>query len=255
MKRLWLLAGSLATVPALAFGTYAIVSFLAHETVTERATFEAAGVTAVELSSELGNVEITGADVEEISLTARIDHGLRRTRHSAEVDGNTLVVRDDCPTGIPVWCRVDYELEIPSSLRVQITAENGRVTVRDVDGGVQIRGGNGAVDVARVAGDVDLRTGNGRIEARGVDGGRVTARTGNGAIALSFVRPPDAVETRTGNGSIEVVVPQDETAYRLEVTTTFAGATDTAVRTDPTSERTIVARTSAGSITVRYPTG
>lgn len=255
MQRLWLVIGGIAATLALAMGTYSAVSVIAHEEVVERRTFDAAGLTAVDLRGENGNVEIVGADVEEISLVAEIDHGLRRTEYSAVVDGTTLVVRDDCPPAAQVWCRVDHRLVVPNGLTIDVRSDNGRITGRDLSGQVTVRGRNGSVELARIAGDLDVRTDNGRIEARGVSGASVRAHTDNGRIELGFADAPRVVDTKSHNGSIDIVVPDDGTAYRLDIDTRFTGSIDAAIRTDPTSEHFISARTSNGSVTVRYPTG
>jgi DUF4097 and DUF4098 domain-containing protein YvlB len=60
------------------------------------------------------------------------------------------------------------------------------------------------------------------------------------------------VYARTQNGSIEVVVPDTDVLYRVEMDTSHGG-TDNLVRTDPNSDRTIDLSTSNGSITVRPP--
>ena len=112
-----MIVGSLLTVAVLAFGTYSVVNHVAHEEVTETATFSADGVTQVRLHNENGRVEIVGDDVDEISLVAEVSHGLRRTVTHAGIEGDTLVVDMDCPTGIPVWCSVDYRLVVPERPR------------------------------------------------------------------------------------------------------------------------------------------
>lgn len=255
MQRLWLVIGGIIAAFALALGTYTAVSVIAHEEVVERRTFDAASITALDLRGENGNVEIVGRDVQEISLVAEIDHGLRRTEHSAVVDGTTLVVRDDCPTGVQVWCRVDHRLVVPADLAIDVTADNGRITGRDLTGAVTVRGRNGSVDLARIAGGLDVRTNNGRIDVRGITSTAVRAHTDNGRIELGFAETPDDVDTKSHNGSIDISVPDDGTAYRLDIDTRFTGSIDTSVRTDPTSDRAISARTSNGSVTVRYPSG
>lgn len=255
MQRLWLAVGTIVTVPALGLGTYAVVSLIAHEHVTERTTFEAAGVTAIDLDGDLGDVDIVGSDVDEITMVAEIDHGLRRTRYSAEIVRSTLVVRDDCPTGVHVWCRVDYELVVPADGAVHVRTGNGRVAVRDVDGPVSVDSGNGALELRGLTGDLQLLTRNGRISGHGLAGDAVRAESRNGAIRLGFVDAPTSVGIESRNGSVEVVVPDDDATYRVDVTTRFTGASNSSIRTDPESHRSIVARTHNGSVTLRYPTG
>jgi hypothetical protein len=256
MGRLWIIVGSILTVAALAFSTYSVINHVAHEEVTERATFSADGLTSVRLHNENGQVEIVGDDVDEISLVANVSHGLRRTVTHADVEGDTLVVDMDCPTGIPVWCSVDYHLVVPNDLAIDVRNENGRLTVRDLDGDVTAHGDNGSVDLARLGGDVHAETQNGSIEAGGLTADEVHAESRHGSVHLTFADAPTTVTAQTREGSVEVVVPDDDATYRVDADVRgFGGSADASVRTDPESERSIIASTNHGSVKVRYPTG
>ncbi|MEJ7583757.1 MAG: hypothetical protein WKF43_06615 [Acidimicrobiales bacterium] len=254
MHRLWLLVGSFLTVAALGFATFNVVSVMAHEEMTVDATFPAAGLSSVRLDTESGRVEIVGDDVEEITLVAEISHGIRRTGHEATVDGDTLVVRSDCPTLPTVWCRVAYRLVVPGDLASDVHTDDGRLILRDLRGDVRADGDSGSVVLARLSGDVDASTDDGSVRATGLGGATVAARSTHGAVRLSFADAPTAVTARTSDGAVEVVVPDDDATYRVDVDN-FVGSTDTAIRIDPGSDRSITATTDNGSVTVRYPTG
>ncbi|MEW6153248.1 MAG: DUF4097 family beta strand repeat-containing protein [Actinomycetota bacterium] len=254
-RRGWLVAGSVVAGAAVVFATWSLLNMVAREIVTERSTFGAAGLTGLDIDGLHGRVEVVGASVDEVTVEARITHGLRRTGHDVRVEDGVLRLTTDCPPGPPLWCNIDYRVSVPSGLAVEATTRNGSVALRDLDGPVTARTSNGAVRVARMGGDLDIRTSNGSIEARALTSATVTARTSNGAVELTFAAAPTIVDARTSNGSVEVVVPDGPTTYRLDMQTSFVGSTDTAVRTDPASPRSITARTSNGSITVRYPTG
>lgn len=254
MPRLWFLAGSVVTVAAIGAATFGAVSVIAHEEDTSSATFDAADIEVVRVDNERGTVEVLGGDVDQITVSADVSHGLFRTDTSAHVEGSALVVDMDCPPGPPLWCEADYRITVPADVAVEIDSTNGRTLVRDVDGDVSVDGRNGRIELVRVSGDVRAETSNGRITARGMRSARLEARSRNGSVRVAFAEPPTAVTARTENGSVDVVVPDDEEAYRVEVES-FVGGTDTAVRTDPGSARVIVALSRNGSVTVRYPTG
>ncbi|HEU5081932.1 MAG TPA: DUF4097 family beta strand repeat-containing protein [Acidimicrobiales bacterium] len=254
MPRLWLLAGSVVAVAALGGATFGAVSVIAHEEEATRGTFDATAVDVVRVDNHRGTVEVLGGDVDEITVTAEVSHGLFRTDTSAHVEDGALVVDMDCPPGPPLWCEADYRITVPADVAVEVDNGNGRTLVRDVDGDVAVDGRNGRIELVRVSGDVEAETSNGRITARGMRGARLEARSRNGSVRLAFAEPPTAVTARTENGSVDVVVPDDDEAYRVEVES-FVGGTDTAVRTDPGSERVIVGLSRNGSVTVRYPTG
>lgn len=254
MSRLWLLAGSALTVAALGSATFGAVSVIAHEERTETATFDAADVEVLRVENDRGTVEVLGGDVDEITVSVDVSHGLRRTETSARVDGGALVVEMDCPAGPHLWCAAHHRITVPADIAVHIDNANGRTLVRDVDGDVTVDGRNGRIELVRLGGDVEAETANGRIAGRGLRGEAVDARSENGSVRLAFAESPTSVTARTSNGSVEVVVPDGDEAYRVEAES-FVGGTDTAVRTDPGSERVIVALSRTGSVTVRYPSG
>jgi hypothetical protein len=254
MGRLWIIVGSLLTLAVLGFGTYSVVNQVAHEEVTETATFAADGLKKIRLHNENGRVEIVGDDVDQISLVAEVSHGLRRTVTHADVEGDTLVVDMDCPTGIPVWCSVDYQIVVPNDLDVDVRNENGHLTLQDLDGDVKAHGDNGGVELARLSGDVDVQTLNGSVRAGGLTVDTVRAESRHGSVRLTFAEAPTTVTARTRDGAVEVVVPDDDATYRVDADS-FVGSIDTPVRIDPSSERSITATTRHGSVTVRYPTG
>src|SRR5688572_26887266 len=242
MGRLWIVVGSAIAVVVLGFATYNLVSLIAHEEVTQTAAFDADGLTSLELHNDTGSVEIVGDDVDEVTVTMEVSHGLRRTVTEETIEGSALVLDMDCPTGIPTWCSVDYRIVVPRSVDLDVDNENGRTTIRDIDGDVLVEGDNGRVELARLSGDVDVGTDNGRVEASGLRGDTVHARSQQGSVRLSFAEAPTSVTARTRDGSIDIVVPDDEATYRVEADS-FVGSIDAAVRTDPRSDRAITAST------------
>ena len=225
-RRAWIVGGSILAALALLFGTAQIVSALARERTTEVSAFPAAGLRLLDVDSGNGTVEVLGGPVEEITVTARLSHGLRRTEHRATVEGDVLRVRSSCPL-LSSWCGVDYRIRVPAEVAVAIDVDNGRLIVRDVNGSVRVDGQNGSIELARLSGDLDVSTHNGRLESTGL---------------------------RSDNGRVDVVLPEPPDAYRVALDTDN-GATDIGVRTDPGSGRSIVGRTRNGDVTVRYATG
>lgn len=254
MQRLWLGFGSALALGAMGMGTFQVVGLLAHDETRETATFDAAGITDIRIENENGPVEITGADVDVITVEIEVSRGLLPTTHEAEVDGETLVLRGNCP-GMPVWCEVAYTVMVPRRTAVTADVDDGRLTLRDLDGPVSVDGDNGTIELFRLGGDVRVQDDNGRIEGVGLRSGTVDADTDNGRISLAFATAPTFVTATSNNGRIEVVVPDTEgDAYRVDARTDN-GSVDTAVRTDPVSDRSITVHSDNGHVAVRYPTG
>ena len=95
-----------------------------------------------------------------------------------------------------------------------------------------------------------MSTDNGRVEGIQLRSQRSTADSDNGRVQLEFAAAPTTVVATTDNGRVEVVVPDDGTAYRVDLRATTA-ARPIEVPIDPASHRTITVRTDNGSATAR----
>src|SRR5690606_23883603 len=72
MKQLWIILGSVVTVAVLTFGTFNVVSLLAHEEEDVSQVVAAAGIDLIDVAVDNGSIEVTGGDVDEVTLEARI---------------------------------------------------------------------------------------------------------------------------------------------------------------------------------------
>jgi hypothetical protein len=249
---LWRIGGALVVVPMLVYGVYQVVIALAHEEQTLRRSFDAAGITTLEVHNQAGgSVQVVGADIDTIRVRARVSHGLRRTDHSERVEGDRVVLASSCPLYGTDFCSVSYTVEVPSDIDLLLRTDSGRVGATDIDGTVDIGNDTGSIELVQVTGDINVHTDTGRIDASGLTGAQADASTDTGRIHLDFDVAPQAVQASTDTGSVEVVLPDDTATYRVE-TGTDTGGEVVSVRTDPSSTRSIVARTDTGDITIRY---
>jgi hypothetical protein len=95
--------------------------------------------------------------------------------------------------------RADLEIHAPRSVRVQVTASNGRVCLSGMRAAVSLKSSNGPVRVDDVVGDVDVHTSNARVHTHGTRG-KLVARSSNGKIDLEEHR--GSVDAATSNGTI-----------------------------------------------------
>jgi DUF4097 and DUF4098 domain-containing protein YvlB len=250
---LWLIGGSLITVAVLAVFTFNVVNLLAHEVVTEVTRVPAADVRLLDVRNADGKVEVVGGQVDEITVTAKVSHGLRPTRYRVDVEDGVLVIRSSCPF-MTSWCGVDQRITVPADLPIQASSSNGRITLEDLSGPVTASCSNGALELTRLSGDLQVDSDNGRVDGSGLESQVVDATSNNGFVRLEFSEPPRTVTASSSNGYVDVVIPDTPVAFRV-VAESANGGTDVGVRTDPSSERTIVANSSNGHVEVRYPTG
>lgn len=245
----WVIAG-LMIVGTLLWGLVQMVVALAHEERVETETFDAAAVTALRVDSASGRVTITATETSEISVRAAISDGLRSTGESREVIDGELVLRTTCPVFGSDFCRTSYDIEVPRDLPITVRTANGRTEITGAAGPIDINGDHGNVVLDRVTGPLVASTDNGVIHGIGLAMATADVDSDNGRVTLEFAAAPTNVEATTDNGSVEVVVPDDGTAYRVDLRT-GNGREDQQVRVDPASPRALTLSTSNGNVTVR----
>lgn len=247
----WLIPGAVLAIASVIWGTYNLLELLAHEVRTERSEFAADEISSVEVTSKNGAVTIVGADVDTVTVVARISDGWKATDVDVVVVGGVLEARSSCPL-LSTWCSTDFRITMPTAMAVRVDGSNGGVHASDLHGAIDLDTDNGRIEVADVSGSIRLTNDNGSIVGRRIGVSNVDAVTDNGRIELSFVEPPDDVRGRSQNGRVEVIVPDEEVAYRVQLDTDN-GSTSIDVRTDPASTHTIDLATHNGSVTVRPP--
>jgi len=214
MRVMWWIAGTVLFVGALTAGAYQVVTVLAHEERTETVAYPAADLTSVDVATGNGAVRVTTSDSDELVVQARISEGLRPTGEEQQVVGDTLRLRASCPNFGSDWCAVDYTLEVPRHMALVI------------------------------------RTDDGPIEGSDLGSVTVDADADHGRVSLAFAVPPEAVWATTDHGSVEVIVPDDGTAYHLDVETDHGERVEE-VPIDSSSARSITIRTDHGDASVR----
>ncbi|MCU1359548.1 MAG: putative lipoprotein, partial [Ilumatobacteraceae bacterium] len=232
-------------------GTFNIVDLVAHEMETRVVTFDAAGISVLDVSDDAGSVTIQSADVDQITVRARIGHGLRRSGSSVEVQGDRLVVRGSCPVIGSQWCDVRYTIEVPADVDVVVDGDSDRITVTGMTGTVQLHSDNGSIHASRLSGDLQLSADNGSIHGTELTSRSVHADSDNGSIELQLTTPPQTIDVTTDNGNIVVELPSGNEVYAVDISSDN-GSTDNGLRTDPASDRTVVATTDNGDVTLRY---
>jgi hypothetical protein len=253
VRFLWKLFAAILVLGTVVWGSYQVVTLLAHETHVEEQSFPAAGLTALRVDGSSGSITIAGADTDTIHVTAEISDGLRQTGESRRVVGDTLQLHSTCPNFGSDWCHVDYDVTVPRDLTVVVRSGDGSVDISGLRSAVTVGTDNGSVDLEDLSGDVHVGSDNGRITALRLGSPTVAADTDNGRLTLEFATAPTTVAATADNGRITVVVPNDGTGYRVE-TATDNGSEDVTVPRDDASAHTITARTDNGSITIRPAT-
>jgi hypothetical protein len=250
----WKVFGGAFVVIVLGFSAMQVAVMLAHEEYTEVDEFAAANVDIIEIHNSPGPVRVVASEsatADTIKVTTKVSDGFRPTGHSEAMEGNRLMLRGTCPVMFSSWCSVNYTVVTPPNVDVIVRSSEG-VTVTDIAGAVDVETGDGHVEAARLSGTVRLDTTDGGITATDLRSDDVDVHTVDGSLNVDFDESPRAIRAKTTDGSIEIVIPDDEAVFYRVESQTVDGSIDTPVRTDPNAERSIVVETTDGNLTVRY---
>ena len=244
-------------IATLGWGTYNVIALIAHEEYTEITRFDAAEIRSLDVSTVKGSVTVVGVadpDVAEVVVTAEISDGLRATGNRQEMVGDRLELAGSCPVLGSDWCSVDYELprarhglELRGRQLDDGSVSGLRHRPRPIDRSTRTTARSAS---PTSPGRCRCRPTTGSVEGTQLRSQQVTADADNGRVQLDFDEAPTTVIATTENGRVEVVVPDDGTAYRTDVQTDNGSAT-TGVPVDSSSERAITIRTENGSATAR----
>ena len=242
----------------VAFGLIALTSLSLIEWIGETTRYstrsvEARDITAIDVHTNAGAIVITGGDQDTIEIRRRASYTFAEPKFDEVTDSGTLTLDAHCSRTAFGPCDVGYTITVPARIAVRGRSGGGSITVRDIEGAVDIYSAAGGARAERVAGALLIRSSAGGITGSDLRSATVEADTSAGSVRLSFVEAPDAVRATTDAGSVTVIVPDDPTTYHV-TTDIGVGSEKTLIRTDPASPHSITASSSAGSVTLRYPT-
>jgi hypothetical protein len=157
------------------------------------------GVHALDVLSQSGSIPITGADVTDCNLVARVvaqaptEEEARdlaeRVEIVAQAAGTTLKIRSKEPNvSNNRWIGVSYTMTIPRRMNVRCDSRFGALDVSHIEGSLDGKSGNGAIKGQDIRGRIDLRTSFGSIECRDVTGSSIDLNSGNGGITATRPR-------------------------------------------------------------------
>lgn len=266
VRLVWILLGVVAAaLHVLSWGPSALVE-LARSTETVDTSFPADSVTAVEVRSEGGPVEVIGGAPDRATVSATVAHGLLTTDYRAELEGSTLVITADCPWGTTQRCSAAVTVSVPSAVSVtvstpdavsvesieepvDVSGDSGPVTLTGVDAPVTVRSDSGDIQLDDLSGPVTATTDSGSVTGQRIAASEWSATSDWGNISVDFTTPPDRVEVVSADGNVRIVVPGGENRYRVAV----SAGTDRAeigVVQDPDSPHDLDLRSETGQIRV-----
>jgi hypothetical protein len=187
-------------------------------------------VSALVVSSQVGNVTVTGGSGSTASVLEVSTYSTKPPVTTQTVSGGTLAVSYACPTELV--CAVYYDIQVPRTAAVQVTADAGKIAL------------------SGLAGQVTAKADAGLITATGLTGPSVSLTTDVGAISADFAAAPDTIAAVTRVGAITLRVPT-AASYTVTADASFGQAT-VRIPQAPAAPHTITATTDVGAILVAY---
>jgi hypothetical protein len=255
VRGLWLAVGSFFAAFTLLFSGVWVAAAFARDSDTFQETIDEPVARLVLDADAGGDLQVVGTQGDEVVVDGTVHRGLVTPDHHEDLAGETLTLSSDCgpigPIAIAVFCSLDYVVQVPADVDVEVHGIGGTVSVVGVDGDVDVHAVGGHVELDDLSGTVEVESHGGGVEATGLASPLVTADTAGGGVDLAFVVPPERVSVLSSGGGSTVLLPPGDAEYALD-TSASGGSEVIDVRTDPDAERVLKLRTSGGGITVRY---
>ncbi len=159
-----------------------------------------------------GGIQIKGENRSDVLIRACV-----QTTGATEQEAQTIAknirietspnVRAENAPDDGIW-GVSYEILVPRSTNLKLTALNGGISISGVEGTMEFQTQNGGISLSNVAGDVKGKTKNGGVSVAlsgsSWKGSRLDVETTNGGVHLSIPETYAArIETGTVNGGFK----------------------------------------------------
>lgn len=166
-----------------------------------------------------GGINVYGSSRKDILVRAKISANAR-TRERAEALAEEVKIHTDGgriyaegpDTRSKEWWSVEFEVEVPARMDLDLRAHNGGIAVADITGTLRMETLNGGIHLESVNGDVVAETTNGGLhvdlDGAGWVGKGLDAITTNGGVHLQVSDGYSAhLETGTVNGGVDIDFP------------------------------------------------
>lgn len=163
-----------------------------------------------------GGVSVKGEDRADVLVRACVQ-AWAPTEEAAKALAASIKIntsgeiKAEGPSGDKNW-GVSFEVRVPRATNTSLTANNGGISIGNVDGTAEFTTRNGGVNVSNLAGSVKGRTTNGGVNVTlsgsSWKGSGLDIQTTNGGVNLTMAQNYAAnVETGTVNGGYKSDIP------------------------------------------------
>lgn len=106
---------------------------------------------------------------------------------------------------------VHYKVRVPDGANIDIEADNGPISISDVNGTVVTRASNGPLSLRNLSGNIDATTKNGPISVRG-GSGTMKVQASNGPLSVDLDGSSwrnGSLDASTRNGPLSLKIPRN----------------------------------------------
>lgn len=268
-------SGLLAAVAAVAVSGCGIsIERTKHEHQDISYSLDSTGLKNLAFHVSSGDVQITGSSTNsQIQVHERLNY---TTNHKPapthRVSDGTLSLAYQCPgNGLSIGfseCSVDYTVQVPAALALDLHDGSGDVRLDHWKGDVQahlgsgnlvahdLTGstaafdlGSGDVGITGASGALKVHTSSGQVRLTSLRSVHVTGDSSSGDVTAAFVSPPTDAVLTTGSGQIRVTLPA-RYSYAVDASTDSGDRPQPRVPTDPNSPYHVRAHSSSGDVNV-----
>lgn len=225
--------GALLLTFLIACGAYGLSDVAARHSFDIRTSYP--GVQALQVEGGDGDVHLTAAPAgSAIAVVEHITEGLTSPHSEAVLaaDG-VLHLSAGCSSVFSNSCGASYSISVPAGVAVDARSADGSVEASNLTTSRALK----------------LRSSNGDVTALGIQAANVTLQSGNGDVAATLDQAPTRLEAGSGNGDVTLTVPN--TTYAVHASAGNGTVSDSTLRTDPSSSRTISVSSGNGDVTIR----
>ena len=214
---------------------------------TKNTTALFANVTKLDVKVGNGTLALANATGANVVVERKVTYLLRGPSLSQKVEGDTLVIRQNC-SGLHIGqCDTAYSILVPPSVATVIASDGGKVDLNGTQGLINVVTSGGEINANKTFGDLDFITDNGNVKGSDLSSLRTKATTKGGKIELTLAVAPTNVDVRSTDGNVSVQVPDENTAYKVD-----AGSTNNKssieLNNETNSPRLITARSDNGKV-------
>ncbi len=179
-----------------------------YERTVQRQAPLAAGSTLIAETS-FGSVTITGADVTECSVIARIC-GRAPTEEEAqllaeqvkielEVVSSTMTVKAyKPPKKNKRSISISYDIIVPKQTNIECASSYGAIELANINGQARGKTSSGSINAKNIEGSVNLDTSYGHVNCRNITGDNLTVKSSSGSITAEIIKGSAQLTTSYG---------------------------------------------------------